>query len=400
MKIAVVSPIEIYPSIGGGQIRILNIIKFLLSMGEEVILISPDAPINQDVIAALSGLLSSDIFFVEKKQQEAASFILRNHDNTFNKRSAKIVLQQKSDSVYVVFAWAAGIFDFLPQRILRLLDTIDIQYKRYEQLLKQDATLAERRYCTKEEELRFLRKAQVLIAIQQEEQQELKQMCPKHQVITIDFKPTLQTLGSPKESKKILFVGNIYEPNILGIGKFLDVHWQTIQKEIPEVELLVVGRVCEALEDIIADYTNVRLLYFVDDLEKIYQEVAVVINPVEFGTGQSVKTVEAMCYGKCVVSTPQGARGIDKTNHLPLEIVPLENMGRSVVSFLSDPDLRLECETKIYTYAIHRFAEAQIYKAFVNVLEHHRNAQPKKLTFFEKIKQLIEDKKLYFVRGL
>lgn len=400
MKIAVVSPIEIYPSIGGGQIRILNIIKFLLSIGHEIILISPDVPSNNGSIVALSGLPSSHIFFVEKKQQDAASFLLRNHDITFNKHAAKIVLQQKCDSVYVVFAWAAGIFDFLPNKILKLLDTIDIQYKRYEQLLKQDIILAERRYCMKQEEVTFLSKAHVLIAIQQEEQKELEQMCPKRQVITIDFKPTLKKIGSPKNSKKILFIGNIYEPNILGIRKFLEMHWNGIQKNVPEAELLVVGRVCEALDDIKEYYTNVKLLYFVDNLEKIYQDVAVVINPVEFGTGQSVKTVEAICYGKCVISTPQGVRGIEKMNNLPLEIISLENMGRGVIPFLLNPSLRFECEAKIYEYAIHRFTETQIYNAFVNILESHCKLQQNKLTILEKIKQLLEDTKLYFIRGL
>lgn len=400
MKIAIISPIEIYPSVGGGQIRILNIIRFLLARGEDIILISPDKHENHKNISALTNLPLLDIFFVQKKQQEASSFLTRNSDIVFNRHAAKIVQKKKSDVVYVVFAWAAGVFDFLPTRVLKLLDTIDIQHKRYAQLLEQDPILAVRRFCTQKEEVVLLKKAHILIAIQKDEQAALEKMCQDKPIITIDFKPIIKKMISSETSKKILFIGNIYEPNILGIRKFIELHWNVILKALPMAELLIVGRVCEALEEIPSLYKNVRLLHFVDDLEVVYRESAVVINPVEFGTGQSVKTVEAICYGKCIISTPQGARGIDERDKLPLSVSNLEDMNKQLIQFLRDVPLRKKQEDVIYEYALHRFAEDQIYKDFAHILERHCATSNKKFTWLEKIKQHTETVRLFFTRGL
>ncbi len=43
----------------------------------------------------------------------------------------------------------------------------------------------------------------------------------------------------------------------------------------------------------------------------VYADATLVINPVQFGTGLAIKTVEALSYGKPVVATPAGARGLD-----------------------------------------------------------------------------------------
>ena len=50
---------------------------------------------------------------------------------------------------------------------------------------------------------------------------------------------------------------------------------------------------------------------FVDDLESLYNDSKIVINPIFEGTGLSIKLHEALAAGRAVVSTPIGCRGID-----------------------------------------------------------------------------------------
>jgi glycosyltransferase involved in cell wall biosynthesis len=49
-----------------------------------------------------------------------------------------------------------------------------------------------------------------------------------------------------------------------------------------------------------------------ESLKDAYACATLVINPVKFGTGIPVKTIEALGYGKPVVATPAGIRGIER----------------------------------------------------------------------------------------
>jgi glycosyltransferase involved in cell wall biosynthesis len=47
-----------------------------------------------------------------------------------------------------------------------------------------------------------------------------------------------------------------------------------------------------------------------DSLAAAYADATLVINPAPFGTGLAIKTIEALSYGKPVVATPAGIRGL------------------------------------------------------------------------------------------
>ncbi len=390
-KIAIVCPIDIYPPIGGGQIRVINIIKFLLQNNFEVILISAG---NLNYISSLektTGLLRKNIYLLNKKQQKLKSFIERNVDYAFNKKVSKIILKRNIDIVYSIFVWSADIFDLLPSTVLKILDTIDIQHIRYQQLLKENKVLAEKRYCTLEEEVFKLNKVDVLVAIQSNENHELSKMCPNKKVITIGFKPSIKKLDTQIDSNNILFVGNIYEPNILGIKKFININWKNIIDAVPEAKLLICGKVCDAIHKDVEGVRGIKLLNFVEDLESVYAQSKIVINPVELGTGQSVKTVEGMCYGKCIVSTEVGLRGIADIEQMPLgiNISTVENMGPIIINLLNNHKRLNDCQQVVYEFAEKRFSEQNIYQEFLNTIEEWRkdklNNIESKISFIDRI---------------
>ncbi len=49
---------------------------------------------------------------------------------------------------------------------------------------------------------------------------------------------------------------------------------------------------------------------FVDDLGAVYRDTDIAINPVRFGAGLKIKTVEALASGLPLVTTAEGARGL------------------------------------------------------------------------------------------
>jgi len=77
---------------------------------------------------------------------------------------------------------------------------------------------------------------------------------------------------------------------------------------MPNSELAVAGPIGNA-----RSWPNgLLVLGNLEMIEDAYARATVVINPVKFGTGLPIKTIEALGYGRPVVSTPAGARGIEK----------------------------------------------------------------------------------------
>ncbi len=110
---------------------------------------------------------------------------------------------------------------------------------------------------------------------------------------------------------KILFVGGTYYPNRHGISHFVEKIFPLIRKSVPSVELKIVGQVSPTFSAYLNEKDGVNAVGRVDDLEKEYREAAVVVIPIYYGTGTSVKFIEALLMNRPVVSTPVGARGFD-----------------------------------------------------------------------------------------
>jgi glycosyltransferase involved in cell wall biosynthesis len=81
----------------------------------------------------------------------------------------------------------------------------------------------------------------------------------------------------------------------------------------------------------------VRRLGFVDSLADAYGRAAVVINPQQFGTGLSIKSVDALLHGRPLVTTVSGARGLeDGAGTAFLQASSAEEFAEVVVGLLRD----------------------------------------------------------------
>jgi len=114
---------------------------------------------------------------------------------------------------------------------------------------------------------------------------------------------------------RLLFVGKVdFAPNKNGLSHFLEAVFPIIQKRMPEVELNVVGW-CQD-EDFrlkLSSTPGVHVVGFVEDLREAYQNCSVVIVPIYYGAGTSIKFIEGIMMNRPVVATPMGARGFDRS---------------------------------------------------------------------------------------
>ena len=116
--------------------------------------------------------------------------------------------------------------------------------------------------------------------------------------------------GAPKSPRQLVFVGQMgWFPNRDGVEWFLADILPRIVVARSDVEFALIGKpgslvVPEALR------ANVRLLGFVKEVAPHVQDAGIYVVPLRAGSGTRLKILEAMAFGKAIVTTRIGAEGI------------------------------------------------------------------------------------------
>jgi len=110
----------------------------------------------------------------------------------------------------------------------------------------------------------------------------------------------------------LLFVGTLgYPPNADAALWFCRDILPLIQHAVPDVSLAIVGRSPRASVSALRQQPGVRVHENVAALAPFYENANIVIVPLRAGGGTRLKILEAMAYGRAVVSTPLGAEGLE-----------------------------------------------------------------------------------------
>lgn len=305
------------------------------------------------------------------------SYILRKIDPALCQLGGRAAREGGHDAVISEFAWTARALDEVPEDVLRILDTHDIQHLRDPVAQAAGRALPHHR-CTREEEVEELERADLLLAIQNEEAEILRELCPAREIIVAEHAlDHTEILASPVLSRTVLFVGNLYDPNVSGLSSFIERSWPQIRESSPGCELIVCGRVCEAFE---SEVEGVRFLGVVPELESHYSNAAVVINPAAYGSGLNIKTVEALSLGKCVVGTPAAFRGIRVDEEMGCQIVETgADMAGPVLSLMSDAEERARLEKRAHAFAAKYFSPDVVYSELVGAIRRHSGNRHRRL---------------------
>jgi glycosyltransferase involved in cell wall biosynthesis len=107
----------------------------------------------------------------------------------------------------------------------------------------------------------------------------------------------------------------------------------------------------------------------VADLDDEYRKAAVVINPVQAGTGLKIKSVEALCRGKAFVGTPNSVDGIESDGPTPYRVcADWPAFANAVNSLLSSDDERRRLERAAVSFSREHFSTERIYAALAERL--------------------------------
>lgn len=231
---------------------------------------------------------------------------------------------------YVFFSKALLNFG---ESVLKIIDTHDVFTDRAKKLRARNIK-SFYRYLTREEEARGLSRADAVIAIQQHEASHFRTLLDSGKdVITVGHTVDLQPLALV-ESPDILFIASDNHLNIDGITHFLQHCFAQIRSAVPKARLLIAGSICKKLS---VKPAGVEFMGEVADLESAYARARVIINPMLAGTGLKTKSVEALGYGKPLVTTRCGAEGLEEAAGTALLVADdPDEFAANVVSVLSD----------------------------------------------------------------
>lgn len=269
-------------------------------------------------------------------------------------------------AVLVEYIFATPCLDAAPRGILKLVDTHDMFSRVSEQVTRYG--IPSLLNCSPQEERSFLLKSDVVIAIQDYEAGLFLKMLPERCVVTvgIDFEVIQSVDNSMVEPDSVLIVGSDNKINVHGLKEFIKYAWPRVREKNPRAVLRVVGKIGDALK---SPTDKVEILGVVECLDYEYKRAAIVINPVIAGTGLKIKSVEALCFGKALVTTVNGSEGFSTADDLPFKVAQnWEDFAGFVVALLEDEKSRLELQKRAAEFARETFAREKVYAPLASVL--------------------------------
>jgi glycosyltransferase involved in cell wall biosynthesis len=172
-------------------------------------------------------------------------------------------------------------------------------------------------------------------------------------------------------SPSILFVGNFaYEPNVDAALYFSRAIFPLILKYVPNVKLLLVGNAPPPEICSLTSNRQIEVSGRVASLIPFYKHADVVVCPLRIGGGVKVKVLEALGFGKAIVSTSIGAQGLDLSTYKAVSVADeMTDFAENVVRLLMHRKERHIQEQEALAYAKTLPTWDQVSEAFSRLYE-------------------------------
>lgn len=197
---------------------------------------------------------------------------------------------------------------------------------------------------TEAEEYELLGRADLILAIQWDEADYVRRGLPSHKVVVAPMAAHPAKAPEPGRDGSILFVGSSAAPNVEGVKWFIENCWHRIKSSHPGVQLHVAGTVTQFMGPM---PDGVQSLGFVESIDPLYEDGAVVISPLRTGTGLKIKLIEALGHGKAIVGTSKTLEGVEE--YLADAIVVEDEPARfaeAVIALLGDRKARVDLASR------------------------------------------------------
>jgi glycosyltransferase involved in cell wall biosynthesis len=138
----------------------------------------------------------------------------------------------------------------------------------------------------------------------------------------------------------LLFLSSDYGANLAAAKYLVQEIWPLVLKKLPHAKLIIAGTAADKLGFNVTGIQGLEVPGFVDDLDKLYENIRATVAPILIAGGTRFKIIEAAAFGRPTVSTTVGAEGTEFVNGSEILIRDdPEDFADSCVSLLSDIEL-------------------------------------------------------------
>jgi glycosyltransferase involved in cell wall biosynthesis len=411
--IFLVSPFVPYPPARGVELRIARLLKWMHGEGYRVILVMPTDSVDDDALLelrktafavhwlkpalrtrvgarlpALRRMLWEPLKRAHNAWRVARGPVTQSDSRTLVGDGMKSVFapaklialvgklssRYRPTAVIAEYPFSAPVFSLLPAETLKIIDTIDVFSRKDEEVLSFG--IADPLACSRDEEREYLLAADAIIAIQSRELRVLQEIVPERDVFLAGMDCDVSASSNTRDviPDSIAIVASDNALNVHGLSTFLVECWPAVKDAVPSANLHVVGQVgakCPTSD------REVRYSGWVDDLDQVYRQASVVINPTIAGTGLKIKSVQALAHGKPLVAWTNGVEGLDYQGAAPYkECRSWGEFADAVILLLRSDEERLKLSERALSYAREEFGADKVYATLKSRLENHGSLDP------------------------
>lgn len=229
----------------------------------------------------------------------------------------------------------ADVAAAVPEGMPTLLDSHDLLSRRTRTMAAIGLEFADS--IDEATEMAILKRFDGVVCIQQDEHATVSQWLGSDRAILAPHPCAPIPLPSRDSVTRIGMIASRFHANVDGLNHFLGNIWPLVQAK--HLELLVFGKVVDGFAAI--RMKRIHFIGFRESLEECYRAVDIVINPVRYGSGLKIKSVEALAFGRPLVTTPEGASGLACLDGKALRIARTdEDFAAAIDGLVSDAPLR------------------------------------------------------------
>ncbi len=340
MNILIFSPVWSHPQDSGNRLRIYSLTKHLKMMGYTIHFV---------YYVDVGGDINKRNFLDMEKEWDTLTVI--NKEIIIKRRTGNYEINEWYESsihekvnelvelfditiVWTNYITHSKFLEYLPNNIFKIIDTHDVFSDRYKLFSDKKGVKYNWYSFSKKDEAKALDRADLVIAITEEEKKYFSKITDTDISVIGHIEEKHYKNKEGNSLQKIGFIGGGNQVNQVSINNFLELYFKN-SKNKDQLQIVIAGRICNSIK---IKNKNLILMGYIDNIEQFYDEVDLTINPLTFGTGQKIKSVEALSYGTPIISTTVGFEGIESSSKYH-QIETIDHMVEIIDEIVGKPEI-------------------------------------------------------------
>jgi len=348
-KLLLITAIAPIPKDSGGAVRMYNTIKCLSDKYDiYLIYFTKDNINNKDDENFYNKYTKHSYPILINPEKDKKSFIVNFQPYWFSdwyNEEVKILIsnlikKEKINKVQIEFTQLLYLIKTIPDSVNAFFTAHDISSISFYRRLKEEKDFKKiivyfiRLIEIYFYEKKYLQKFDVVYSVSKNDKHQLEKMYNLKKVINIDNGIEevnfLKTINKNNNQINLGLIGSFnHPPNKFSFDYFLNEIAPLLEKEMINYKFYLAGKNdSEEVKNLIQkskikNKHKIIDLGFVNESKDFFKKIDILVTPIFSGSGSRIKILEALGFGKKIISSPIGAEGIDlKTNLISIANTP------------------------------------------------------------------------------